>query len=956
MRSILFYSILFYSILSLVSCADSYNEPVREYCEYWTTTCQVGKLDFSTEHVNMGGLPNLSARNAIEINLYTINPKGIKLLCKPDAVTNGTDGNGNFCLASEDGGLEVDNYSETLVDPTHIRIRANLRDDSEGQKITLSGCLWPENRAEFTEADLKAQSPELFYSQSFIQNTPPDNVKNMYVADGLFSSSVEKCYLSFEVPNQSLKRNLDSKYEIGYYLRESDGKLHFEGSEILTLDQRRNTSGGSLFLYYFDGQEDGLTSYEYTVQVLGPHGRNSEKLSTDPSLGVCVLVEPTVTIEQTPNGLFDESYECYEVESASDSITFTATPGQEGDTLTVKDNGIELNPTGGHYSVSGSGRHTIEVVSKRVGARAVTVTKKIRIEKTPDAAVFTFGKAFNGCGTDASGFEYIEVASATGTVSYSATAPEEGTTLSLTDGGTSVSATGSLNVAAHTLVATVHKDFCNDVELTKKVKVVRELQEPTYSFNPGTTGTKTGDFEWIEVADGSSYVTYTITAESGCTMEIKNSSSLGNSTTNTPGNTNTDTLVSLSTSSSRDYTLTITVKKPCYTDKTFTKKIKLIKALQEPTIKVYKNDGNNLISPSTSAPEESGYSAYTCYDMPLTTSGTGHANFEVTAAADGGSYSVKVDGASVSTYSSNKRKLELGGHIITFTVTKDGYKTQEYNKKVYVQGTLEEPTIESVNGSGSATGSGNSNTDPLVWKFSYINYDSLKCKITAGNTGNTVKASTTVTGSSVSLSKPTEGFGVGYDTVAPIIIVQTKAKCKTKTTTKYVKGVIKPITLRYHNVRVNGGQKGDAKICVGGIKDVHEFDLLGDVYLNSQQIWGYGENKYGVASNIWDHLNTDTSTRSYDETLDSPNDEISLYLKNLRRRNHDGDNFGTHTVKKNLYDIKNVTVPTVSTYSGNTLSPPDGTTKKWILFTDRLTNGSRYMYVYIMFDVSEASE
>ncbi|MBP5437731.1 MAG: hypothetical protein J6Y30_07105 [Treponema sp.] len=112
---------LFFCLLSwglFFSCTDSYNEPVREYCEYWTTTCQVGKLEFSSESVTMGGLPNLSARNAIEINLYTINPKGIKLLCKPDSSdTNGTDGNGNFCLESEEGGLEVDNYSETQVDP-----------------------------------------------------------------------------------------------------------------------------------------------------------------------------------------------------------------------------------------------------------------------------------------------------------------------------------------------------------------------------------------------------------------------------------------------------------------------------------------------------------------------------------------------------------------------------------------------------------------------------------------------------------------------------------------------------------------------------------------------------------------------------------------------------------------------------------------------------------------------
>lgn len=933
-----FYSIfiLFYSILSLVSCADSYNEPVREYCEYWTTTCQVGKLDFSTEHVSMGGLPNLSARNAIEINLYTINPKGIKLLCKPDAVTNGTDGNGNFCLASEDGGLEVDNYSETLVDPTHIRIRANLRDDSEGQKITLSGCLWPENRAEFEEADLKAQSPELFYSQTFIQNTPPDNVKNMYVSDGLFSSSVKKCYLSFEVPDQSLKRNLGSKYEIAYYLRERDGKLHFKGSEILTLDQRRNTSGGSLFLYYFDGQEDDLTSYEYTVQVHGPHGRNSEKLSTDPGLGVCVLVEPTISIVQTPNGLFDESYECYEVESASDSITFTATPGQEGDTLTVKDNGVELNPTGGHYSVSGSGRHTIEVVSKRVGARAVTVTKKIRIEKTPDAAEIEFGKAFNGCGTDASGFEYIEVASATGTVSYSATAPEEGTTLSLTDSGTSVSATGSLNVASHTLVATVHKDFCNDVAVTKKVKVVRELQEPTYSFNPGTTGTKTGEFEWIEVPDGSTPVTYTITAESGCTMEIKNSSSLGNSTTNTPGNTNTDTLVSLSTSSSRDYTLTITVKKPCYTDKSFTKKIKLIKALQEPTVKVYKNDGNNLISPSASAPEESGYSAYTCYDMPLTTSGTGHANFEVTAAADGGSVSVKVDGANVSTYSSGKRKLELGGHIITFTVTKTGYKDQVFTKKVYIQGTLADPEIKSTNAT-LASGSGNSNSDPQVWKFSYINYDSLKCYINPGNTGNTVvvhKDSATGT----TLSNPTTGFGLGFDSTIKLVIVQSKSKCKTLTTTKYVQGKIKPITLSYNN---NNGGTGMLFVWLSGFNK-NKFDMKGQILVNGNIAFSYlGSNRDNVNQNTWQELG-DSGDPSFAITCYSPYDDIVVSVSSVRRNvgggKDDPDNDGfAGSCTKTLDDLKSQKTEKT----------------KWVLLSDTISGKSRSIRPKIFFNVSE---
>lgn len=927
-----------------MSCADSYNEPVREYCEYWTTTCQVGKLDFSTEHVSMGGFPNLSARNAIEINLYTINPKGIKLLCKQNAATNGTDGKGNFCLTSEDGGLEVDNYSETLVDPTHIRIRANLRDDSEGQKITLSGCLWPENRAEFAEADLKAQSPELFYSQTFIQNTPPDNVKNMYVSDGLFSSSVQKCYLSFEVPNQSLKRNLDSKYEIGYYLRENDGKLYFKGSETLTLDQRRNPSGGNVFQYYFDGQEDDLTSYEYTVQVLGPHGRNSEKLSTDPSLGVCVLVEPTVTIVQTPNGLFDESYECYEVESAIDSITFTATPGQEGDTLTVKDNEAVLTATGGLYSVSGSGRHTIEVVSKRVGARAVTVTKKIRIEKTPDAAEIEFGKAFNGCGTDASGFEYIEVASLAGTISYTATAPEEGTTVSVIDNGTAVLASGSLSVASHTLVATVHKDFCNDVELTKKVKVVRELQEPVYEFiTNGLSGEKISGIDTIEVPSATSKESYKIkpsTADSGAKVSVKVDS----------GTASTASTQATGQLAIGEHSISVTVSKDYMISKNFNKQVKVVQALQEPTIRVYKNDENDLISPSTSAPEESGYSAYTCYDMPLTTSGTGHANFEVTAAADGGSVSVKVDGANVSTYSSGKRKLELGGHTITFTVTKDGYKTQEYNKKVYVQGTLAEPTIDSVNGIGSATGSGNSNTDPLVWKFSYLGSDNeLKCKVSPGNTGNTIVVhKDTATGTT--MSNPTTGFGVGYDTVKTLVIVQSKSKCKTLTTTKYVQGKIKPIKLTYSN----NSNSTKAYMCIGGYDQQGEFNALGTIKVNDTTIWGWGRAKgYNkIGADGWVELRygkTEDTERSVMVTCTSPSDKVAIHAIDMRR--NDGSSMsGDKSTERTLSDLKSRTSIPACGYQNKA---PAQTVPNWTLWSGRLSDGTHYVYIYVTFVATE---
>ena len=60
-------------ILSLIACSfdvpDIKNdEPVKEYFEHWTSTCQVGKIEYATDHVSMNGMQNLSAANPIEIN------------------------------------------------------------------------------------------------------------------------------------------------------------------------------------------------------------------------------------------------------------------------------------------------------------------------------------------------------------------------------------------------------------------------------------------------------------------------------------------------------------------------------------------------------------------------------------------------------------------------------------------------------------------------------------------------------------------------------------------------------------------------------------------------------------------------------------------------------------------------------------------------------------------------
>ena len=127
---------------------------------------------------------------------------------------------------------------------------------------------------------------------------------------------------------------------------------------------------------------------------------------------------------------------------------------------------------------------------------------------------------------------------------------------------------------------------------------------------------------------------------------------------------------------------------------------------------------------------------------------------------------------------------------------------------------------------------------------------------------------------------------------------------------------------------------------------------MGEIKFDGTTIWGYGESEYPIDhSNYWDHLNTDTDKRSYERTLNSPDDIIKLEMINMRRRKKEG-NFGSHTLQKTLSAIKNFTVPTVATYSSNTLAPPSGSTG-WIFYTGRLTNGNCYMYMYLKFEVEE---
>ncbi len=591
---ILFSSLLFLSILCL-SCSNSFNEPVREYHEYWTETCQVGKIEYASEHVLLGGIPNLSASDYVEINLYAINPKGMHLMCRAD-------GEKNFKLENEDGVvLQGGDYSESFVDSTHIRIRARLSDEYEGCKWTLSGCLWPENRTSFTESNLKEQNPELFYSATFKQNTPPDRARDLTHPEEAENDGYH-C-LHFKYPDQRFNRNKNDRltYHVECYIREGDSYKFVASRDLTAADSK--TSSATEFTYYFDEQIPSL-QYDYAVTVVNNTGLKSEKVATAKGLGTCYTMEPTITFGDNGevNGLTEErdgiNYEVWEY--TGNSFGFTAQNHSEGATMEVNVNGSK-----------------------------------------------------------------------------------------------------------------------------------------TY-----------GDTQPITIANVS----------------------------------NPEGFYNISVTASKNLSVPITV----------TKRVYVVKAQEEPTLRFYKNSGDDFITASSEAPEESGYGAYTCYNTSLTLNGTGNANFELTHAA-GESVTVKIDGTEEDADARGKRYLELGGHTLTFVVEKAHCTTKTFTKKVYVQGGLRDPTITFEN---AATNENASDGLP-IYRFSYLKSDKMAFTVSPGNTGNTVKVFID------DVEKESSDWKLSAGNKYKITVKQSRDKCATpQAYEKELWVYIKPVTVKFKDNKI----------------------------------------------------------------------------------------------------------------------------------------------------------
>ena len=560
------FTVLCFFCVIFVSCDfgnlfdPTFDDSLEEYLDYWASTCQVGQIEYVSSHVTMDDGENLSAQDKIELEILVINPKEYNLLCK--------NGGGNcFYFRNEAGNLAYSEYTEEVVNPSKIKITARLTDASEGQRITLSGCLWPENTSNFTEESLRQQNNDLFYDTSFIQNTPPDGVRNVYVPPYTMNN---KHYVSFEIPDQTKNKNKGVKFEVQYFLRENDG-LNFKGSKVLSLSDSKTP--GNIFTYYFDEQEDFL-AYEYSVKVWGGRGLSIEQVSTDPGLGVHVMVEPTITFGTPFTGHTDaQGYEYIEVSSGSATVSYTISSDEAGAVLSGNVDGIPY--TGAQNGTLAVGAHTIVATVHKDMCRDVTVTRKIMVAQSMNGATLTFTGVTYG-NTDTNGYRYYEVNTNADVVPYSIVATEAGVSLAGTVDGVSFSgsSSGNLAIGEHTLVATVSRENYNDVMVTEKIMVVKKLAPAVLTFTPtfNGCGTDDEDYEYIEVATSSATVSYGIAMpESGTTITgtIDGSAFSG---------------VQSDVFAIGSHTITATIHRDFYHDITVTKNVMVVKKLDKPNI------------------------------------------------------------------------------------------------------------------------------------------------------------------------------------------------------------------------------------------------------------------------------------------------------------------------------------------------------------------------------------
>ncbi len=383
----------------------------------------------------------------------------------------------------------------------------------------------------------------------------------------------------------------------------------------------------------------------------------------------------------------------------------------------------------------------------------------------------------------------------------------------------------------------------NDVELYaywEPFAGINTLSAPEFTFSPGLTGKTDSDgYQLIEIPAGQSTASCRIsTNEAGA--------SLSGTIDGTPFNGTYNGSLALGS-----HTISATISKENCLGTVITKKIKVVKELQKPTLKFISNSAG--ISDTGDA-EDSNFSSYGCYNINLTAGGTGSLEYTVTPNA-GDSVSVKVD-SSAAGLSGN---LALGPHTITLSVSRPNYVTKTFTEKVYVQGILSNPTI-------TPTCTYSSGND---YQFSYLTYDKMPVSVSAGNTGNIVEVR--VDGSTVA-----PDFELAPDASYTVTVKQSRQYCKTSAlVTKTMNVKIKPVTLG-----IGKNTSGTYTINPSDF-GAPSWDLKGQIYLNRKTVFSYESGKKGVTEN------RDNNITDYDYgevfTLETTDATIAVSVENLRR-------------------------------------------------------------------------
>ena len=134
-RALSLFSVITALFLAL-SCDITFNEPVREYLEYWSKSVTVGKYEVASETTVCNGQRNVSAVEPIKIQILLTNPKNYNIQVE-DA------GNALFkiYLSTDETQQEIasSKSAELSPDKTIITLSANLPNNTERKNLMIEG-------------------------------------------------------------------------------------------------------------------------------------------------------------------------------------------------------------------------------------------------------------------------------------------------------------------------------------------------------------------------------------------------------------------------------------------------------------------------------------------------------------------------------------------------------------------------------------------------------------------------------------------------------------------------------------------------------------------------------------------------------------------------------------------------------------------------------------------------